>query len=100
MLNTLESNFSQLEKRILDLQNRYAILNEKYSEANKELMELKVKYAEEKKRSQILVEEHKDIKLHAAISGNPEYNRLMKNHINRLVKEVDFCIAQLQNTGL
>ena len=23
----------------------------------------------------------------------------MKNHINRLVKEIDACIAQLQNSG-
>ena len=100
MLNDLESNFSQLEKRILDLQNRYKMLSEKYVEVDQELKDLKAKYAEERKRSQILVEEQKDIKLHAAISGNPEYNRLMKNHINRLVKEVDFCIAQLQNSGL
>lgn len=100
MLNDLESKFSLLEKRIYDLQNRYKILHEKYQETNQELKELKEKYAEEKKRNQILIEEQKDIKLHAAISGNPEYNRLMKNHINRLIKEVDFCIAQLQNSGL
>ena len=36
----------------------------------------------------------------AAISGNPEHNRLMKNHINRLIKEIDACIIQLQNTGM
>jgi RNase P/RNase MRP subunit p30 len=48
----------------------------------------------------VLAEEQKNIKLYSAISGNPEHNRLMKNHINRLVKEVDFCIAQLQNSGL
>ena len=43
---------------------------------------------------------HKNIKLYSAISGNPDHNRLMKNHINRLIKEVDHCIAELQNSGL
>lgn len=100
MLQDLENNFSELEKKILNLQKNQQSLNEKLTELNKEHEELKKKYDEERKKSQVLVEEQKNIKLYSAISGNPEHNRLMKNHINRLVKEVDFCIAQLQNSGL
>ena len=61
---------------------------------------LKLKYEEEHKKNQELIEQQKKIKLISAISGNPDHNRLMKNHINRLVKEIDACIAQLQNSGL
>lgn len=100
MLQELENNFSEIEKKILNLQKSYQNLSEKYLELNKEHAELKTKYDEERKKNQVLVEEQKNIKLYSAISGNPEHNRLMKNHINRLVKEVDFCIAQLQNSGL
>lgn len=100
MLQELENNFSELEKKILSLHKSYQNLSEKLSELNKEHEELKMKYDEERKKNQVLVEEQKNIKLYSAISGNPEHNRLMKNHINRLVKEVDFCIAQLQNSGL
>lgn len=100
MLQELENNFSEIEKKILNLQKRYQNLSEKYLELNKEHAELKTKYDEERKKNQVLAEEQKNIKLYSAISGNPEHNRLMKNHINRLVKEVDFCIAQLQNSGL
>ncbi|MFL9833102.1 hypothetical protein [Chryseobacterium terrae] len=100
MLQELENNFSEIEKKILSLQKSYQNLSEKYLELNKEHTELKTKYDEERKKNQVLVEEQKNIKLYSAISGNPEHNRLMKNHINRLVKEVDFCIAQLQNSGL
>ena len=100
MLQELENNFSEIEKKILSLQKSYQNLSEKYLELNKEHTELKAKYDEERKKNQVLVEEQKNIKLYSAISGNPEHNRLMKNHINRLVKEVDFCIAQLQNSGL
>ena len=100
MLQELEFNFSDIEKKILNLQKSFQNLSEKYLELNKEHTELKAKYDEERKKNQVLAEEQKNIKLYSAISGNPEHNRLMKNHINRLVKEVDFCIAQLQNSGL
>lgn len=100
MLQDLENNFSELEKKILLLQKNYKNLTEKFSELSIEHEELKKRYDDERKRTQVLAEEQKNIKLYSAISGNPEHNRLMKNHINRLVKEIDFCIAQLQNSGL
>ena len=100
MLQELETNFSELEKKIMNLQKNYNNLTEKLSELSIENKELQKKYDKKKKKNQVLAEEQKNIKLYSAISGNPEHNRLMKNHINRLVKEIDFCIAQLQNSGL
>lgn len=100
MLKDLDNNFSVLEKKILTVHKNYQSLNEKYLELNKEHEELKRKYEDERKKNQVLAEEQKNIKLYSAISGNPDHNRLMKNHINRLIKEVDFCIAELQNSGL
>ncbi|GEN76766.1 hypothetical protein [Chryseobacterium hagamense] len=100
MLQDLENHFSELEKKILQLQKSYKNLTEEFSELNVEHEALKKKYDEERRKNQVLAEEQKNIKLYSAISGNPEHNRLMKNHINRLVKEIDFCIAQLQNSGL
>lgn len=100
MLKDLENNFSELEKKILSISKSYKSISEKYSELSKEHEELKNRYNEERKKNQVLAEEQKNIKLYSAISGNPDHNRLMKNHINRLIKEVDQCIAELQNSGL
>lgn len=100
MLKELENNFSVLEKKILNISKSYQNLNEKFLELDKEHEELRKKYDEERKKNQVLAEEQKNIKLYSAISGNPDHNRLMKNHINRLIKEVDNCIAELQNSGL
>jgi hypothetical protein len=100
MLKDLENNFSVLEKKILNVSKNYQNLTEKYSELSAEHVELQTKYEEEKKKNQVLAEDHKNIKLYSALSGNPDHNRLMKNHINRLIKEVDQCIAELQNSGL
>ncbi len=100
MLGELENNFSVLEKKILNLYKKYKNLSEKHAELSDELQKVKEEHAEEKRRNQILVEENKELKLYSAISGNAEHNRLMKNHINRLVKEIDMCVSELQNSGL
>ncbi len=100
MLKDLENNFSVLEKKILGISKSYKSISEKYLELSKEHEELKARYDEERRKNQVLAEEQKNIKLYSAISGNPDHNRLMKNHINRLIKEVDQCIAELQNSGL
>ncbi len=100
MLKDLESNFSLLEKKILMFKKDYQTLREHHEALSKDYEDLKRRYESERKSNQELAEEYKKIKLHSAITGNPEHNRLMKNHINRLVKEVDLCIAQLQNSGL
>lgn len=100
MLNDLEKNFSELENKIENLNKSYHKLQEKYIILQQEHLKAKEKLDGISKENEILAENYKKVKLHAAISGNPDHNRLMKNHINRLVKEVDFCIAQLQNSGL
>lgn len=100
MLRELENNFSTLEKRILSFSKNYKSLIEEFDGLKNEHEELKRKYDEERKKNQVLAEEQKNIKLYSALAGNSDYNRLMKSHINRLVKEIDACIAQLQNSGM
>ena len=100
MLKELESNFSELEKRLIKVIKYYKELQDQYEELSKDYEVLKDKYEAEKRKSQELAEQEKKVKLYSALSGNPNHNRLMKNHINRLIKEVDFCIAELQNSGL
>lgn len=100
MPNDLEQYFLEIEKKVLMMKKNHQSLNEKYKETSEELELLKKKYEEGQKRNRMLEEEYKNIKLQASLSGNSEHNRLMKNYINRLVKEIDTCIAQLQNSGL
>lgn len=100
MLQKLEIHFSDIEDKIIKLKNDYQNLRQEYNTLLVNYNKLEEKFDEEKKAHKEVVEELKNIKLISAISGNPEHNRLMKNHINRLVKEIDICIAQLQNSGL
>ncbi|MFW2135358.1 hypothetical protein [Soonwooa sp.] len=100
MLSELENNFVQLEKKIAKLHKTHISLLNKYVELSKDYKQLQEEFDEEKKRNRVLEEEQKDLKLYSAISGNADHNKLMKNHLNKLIKEVDFCIAELRNSGL
>ncbi|MDL1914261.1 MAG: hypothetical protein FDW93_07055 [Bergeyella sp.] len=100
MLRELEDSFSLLERRILRKKKEFRELGESYREVLQELEQVREKYREERKRSQELAEENRRIKLLSTLAGNLEHSRLMKNHINRLIKEVDFCIDHLRNKGL
>lgn len=100
MLNELESNYQSLEKKIFRLLQRHKDLEDRYLELSDKYSKMKGKYEAALEEAEILKEEQKKIMLVSAISGNPDHNRLMKNHINRLVKEIDTCIAQLHNSGL
>lgn len=100
MLTELDKNFSLLEDKILKINKSYKDLSQKYTELSEKYTLLEEKYEGMKEENQKLLEEQKRIKLISAISGNPEHNRLMKNHINRLIKEIDACIMMLQNNEL
>lgn len=96
----LQKYLLEIEEKVNDLLLKKRQLQTENQRLAEAYTDLEKKYEEERKRYQILAEREKETKLHAAISGNPEHNRLMKHHINRLIKEIDYCIAELQNTGL
>lgn len=100
MQKDLSQNLIELETKILKINDNYKKLLDKYSDLEERYKEMKEKYEAERKGTQQLLEEQKKIKLISAISGNPEYNRLMKTHINRLIKEIDYCIIYLRNKGM
>ena len=100
MLNKLEENFTNINQKILRLKLDNQNLTQLCKILERENNQLRSKYEAEKIKNKQLVEENKNIKIQASISGNTEYNRLMKARINRLIKEVDMCISQLENNEL
>lgn len=44
-----------------------------------------------------LKDENDRLKVANALLGNEEHRRLMKLRVNKLIKELDVCIAQVKN---
>lgn len=100
MSNHLEESFLNIENKIIHLKNDFRQLEEKYKILQEELEVLKSENQKKQEKINQLTQENKNIKIQASVYGNHQYQNIMKNHINKLIKEVDYCINQIKNTGL
>lgn len=96
----LKKQFAQTEKLVLELKKKYEHSRERVQVLKQENADLKTKLDAADIKVKKLEADGRESRLKLAASGDSEYNRLMKNHINRLIKEVDYCIAELKNNGL
>ena len=88
ILKGTENSIQELEK----LQNEINSLKE-------ENARLKNKLRDSQANNLNLNEEVKRLKVVNAMSGNQEYKQMMKQRMNKLIKEVDTCIAQIKTNN-
>ncbi|WP_068598692.1 hypothetical protein [Vaginella massiliensis] len=89
--------FKKLEAKVLAiLEHHQNILNER-DELQKELAILKEKMSEIRSQNIALIDQVNHLKMTNAMSGNQEHRKMMKLKMNKLIKEVDACIAQIKN---
>ena len=88
ILKGAENSIQELEK----LQNEINSLKE-------ENARLKNKLRDSQANNLNLNEEVKRLKVVNAMSGNQEYKQMMKQRMNKLIKEVDSCIAQIKTNN-
>jgi hypothetical protein len=100
MQKDLAHNLNLLFQSIQSLKKDYDALYLAHQNLKQDFESLTEKHRDLQHEKLKLMEEHKNTKLGAALAGNPEHNRLMKNHINRLIKEIDLCMAQIVNNSL
>ena len=63
MLKELENNFSLLERKVFEVKKNHKDLLEKYAILTQDFEKLKLKFEEEHKKNQELIEQQKKIKL-------------------------------------
>ena len=98
--NKVLSVLSQLEKNkdILKLagnsEKEFDILRKEIETLKEENARLKNKLRDSQTNNLNLNEEVKRLKVVNAMSGNQEYNQMMKQRMFKFIKEVEKCIAQ------
>jgi chromosome segregation ATPase len=88
IIDSLEVKFFKLSKKIENLEQ----LNESLS---KELKEIKQTAQHENKTIISLKHELESLKITNSLLGSEEYKKETKLKINSLIREIDYCIAQL-----
>jgi chromosome segregation ATPase len=88
IIDSLEVKFFKLSKKIESLEK----LNENLS---KELREIKQTAQHENEKVNSLKNELESLRITNSLLGSEEYKKETKLKINSLIREIDYCIAQL-----
>ena len=88
VIDSLEVKFFKLSKKIENLEQ----LNESLS---KELREIKETAQHENEKVTSLKSELESLRITNSLLGSEEYKKETKLKINSLIREIDYCIAQL-----
>ena len=88
IIDSLEVKFFKLSKKIENLEQ----LNESLS---KELREIKQTAQHENEKVTSLKSELESLRITNSLLGSEEYKKETKLKINSLIREIDYCIAQL-----
>ncbi|WP_329805589.1 hypothetical protein [Flavobacterium facile] len=88
VIDSLEVKFFKLSKKIENLEQ----LNESLS---KELKEIKQTAQHENEKVNLLKNELESLRITNSLLGSEEYKKETKLKINSLIREIDYCIAQL-----
>ncbi|HEY4538428.1 MAG TPA: hypothetical protein VIG94_00265 [Faecalibacter sp.] len=92
-------NFNALESKVLDLLENYQNIKSDLAKLQEENTRLKNKLRDSQVNNLNLTDEVKRLKVVNAMSGNQEYKKMMKLKMNKLIKEVDSCIAQIKTNS-
>jgi chromosome segregation ATPase len=88
IIDSLEVKFFKLSKKIESLEK----LNENLT---KELREIKQTAQHENEKVNSLKNELESLRITNSLLGSEEYKKETKLKINSLIREIDYCIAQL-----
>jgi chromosome segregation ATPase len=88
VIDSLEVKFFKLSKKIENLEQ----LNKSLS---KELSEIKLTAQHENEKVISLKNELESLRITNSLLGSEEYKKETKLKINSLIREIDYCIAQL-----
>ncbi|MFA5619517.1 MAG: hypothetical protein WDA08_04330 [Weeksellaceae bacterium] len=96
-MNQSESNFIKLEQKLRELLDAYKIIKKEKETLEEEIEVLKINL--KTVRAEVLKQKDDNDKLKVAnaLLGSDEHRRLMKVRVNKLIKELDVCIAQVKN---
>ncbi|MGM5630407.1 hypothetical protein O2K51_05845 [Apibacter raozihei] len=88
----------RLELTILEFSKENRELKDKCEYLEVSLSKSEDKFILKEKQYKELEEQNRRLKVINAVSGSGEYKKVMKLQMNRMIKEIDSCIAELQNT--
>ncbi len=86
-----------LENRLKKLFVKLDVLEQNKSELNQELKNANTIIQKQSQEIEVLKKQYETLKITSALLGSEENKRDTKLKINSLIREIDYCIAQLSD---
>ncbi|MFV0304130.1 MAG: hypothetical protein ACK5IC_01450 [Moheibacter sp.] len=96
-MNQSESNFIKLEQKLHQLVGAYHDIKKEKETLVEEIEVLKKSLKSSRTEVLSLKDDNERLRVANAMLGESEHRRLMKLRVNKLIKELDVCIAQIKN---
>ncbi len=96
-MNQNESKYIKLEQKHYQLVGAYQIIKKEKETLQEEVEVLKQNLKASRTEVLKLKDDNERLKVANAMLGDGEHRRLMKLRVNKLIKELDVCIAQVKN---
>jgi chromosome segregation ATPase len=90
IIKTLESNIEKLFSKIATLEKNNTILNREITDSAETIKNQSLEI-------ELLKSQYNSIKMANSLLGSEENKRETKLKINSLIREIDYCIAQLSD---
>lgn len=91
-----ESNFINFEQKLYQLLDAYRNIKKEKESLKEEVDALKDSLKTSRSEVLKLKDDNDRLKVANAMLGDEEHRRLMKLRVNKLIKELDVCIAQVK----
>ncbi|CAI9429834.1 hypothetical protein MSHRCOH1_06450 [Candidatus Ornithobacterium hominis] len=96
----VQNKWNELEGEVHELLISYEKQKAQLAKLKEENERLEESIYQQQVRIQELQNINKQLKVAGALGGNPKHRRLMKFKLNQLIKEVDYCIAEVSKANL
>ncbi|TXD85115.1 hypothetical protein ESY86_00790 [Subsaximicrobium wynnwilliamsii] len=94
-MSKIEAIVDSLEHKIGEVLQRQDVLKQANASLTQELVIEKQKNLELQEQIEVWTEKHETLKIANSLLGSDENNRETKLKINTLIRDIDYCIAQL-----
>jgi|SRR5690554_4129422 len=96
-MNQNDHNFMKLEQGVRRLSAAYRDIIKEKKTLEKEVEALNKKLSVMQSEALTMRNDNERLRMASALLGDTNHRRLMKTRVNKLIKELDVCIAQIKN---
>lgn len=94
-MRKIEDIVDSLEDKISKILHKQEILKQTNAKLSEELVNQQKRYLQLQEEMSVWVEKYESLKIANSLLGSDNNNRETKLKINTLIREIDYCIAQL-----